>query len=175
MKVREVNIMKKIVLFSAITLVSIMLTGCTSKKVTSINLQTKHSSVKEDSSTVTSSSLEVFRNKEELQMNATILMNDWRSAYPVLAHSTFVVESADGGNPTKVYMLADQEWWDIDKNAREEIWWKSVQLISNLTDKAPNQAGYPVLEIHATVNGQKNVVVAVQDYKYKNTMNDRYK
>lgn len=167
--------MKKIALFSIVILSSTILTGCASKKVTNTDSQTKQSSVKKDSSTVTSSSLEIFKNKEELQMHATLLMNDWRAVYPVLKHSTFVVESADGGNPTKLYLLIDQEWWDIDSNARQEIWGKAVQLTSNLTDKDPYQVGYPILEIHATVNGQKNVTVAVQDSKEKDVMNDYYK
>lgn len=167
--------MKKMVLFIIIILSPIILTSCASKKETNTNSQTKQGSVKKDSSTATSSSLEIFKNKEELQMHATILMNDWRAVYPVLTHSTFIVESADGGNPTKLYLLIDQEWWDIDLNARQEIWWKAIQLTSNLTDKDPNQVGYPILEIHATVNDQKNVTVAVQDSKERYGMNDYYK
>lgn len=167
--------MKKIVSFTVVILFSIILTGCANKKPQNNNSEIKQNSINKEDSTVPSSSLESFKNKDELQMHATLLLNDWRAGYPVLAHSTFVVESADGGSPTKLYLLIDQEWWDVDKNARQEIWWKAIQLTSNLTDKDPNQAGYPVLEIHATVNGQKNMVVAIQDSKDKNMMNDYYK
>ena len=167
--------MKKMVLFSIIILSSTLLTGCAGKKVTDTGSSTKPSSVKKNNSTATSLSLDVFRNKEELQIHANSLMNDWRSAYPVLAHSRFVVESADGGIPTKLYLLIDQEWWDIDSNSRQEIWGKAVQLTSNLTDKDPDQVGYPILEIHATINGKKNITVAVQDSKEKDVMNDYYK